>query len=164
MLEGKKIMEGKRNRAWMSTSRYKLRAYYARKSNTLKASLCSNPSSPKSSSSFSLLKANLKLPKSRLMMMMSLRCRRPLMLGSFRFWKFDENEEDEANVEFQVLKVKAPPVSTTINTMTSSLLNLVCCAPIDLMTMLDVGGVMSGGKVADDETRHEIGYIFSQLH
>lgn len=106
----------------------------------------------------------------------------------------DENEEDEANVEFQgffvnngtppstkviketeiqlrnvdvrllpeaavvsvgrsyetyvaVLKVKAPPVPATINTTTSSLLNPARRAPIDLVTVLDVGGGMTGAKL-----------------
>ena len=103
----------------------------------------------------------------------------------------NENDEDEANVEFQgffvnnntppstkvskdteiqlrnvdmrllpeaavvsvgrscetyvvVLKVKAPPVPATA---TSSLLNPACRAPIDLVTVLDVGGGMSGTKL-----------------
>lgn len=45
-----------------------------------------------------------------------------------------------------VLKVKASLVPTKINTMTSSLLNPVCCALIDLMTVLDVDGGMSRAK------------------
>lgn len=45
-----------------------------------------------------------------------------------------------------VLKVKASLVPTRINTMTSSLLNPVCHAPIDLMMVLDVNGGMSRAK------------------
>ncbi|CBI18619.3 unnamed protein product, partial [Vitis vinifera] len=81
----------------------------------------------------------------------------------------DENEEEEANVEnvdvrllpeaavvsvgrsyetyVAVLKVKAPPVPATINTTTSSLLNPARRAPIDLVTVLDVGGGMTGAKL-----------------
>lgn len=104
----------------------------------------------------------------------------------------DENEEDEANVEFQgffvnsntpptkmrkemeiqlkvdvrllpeaavvsvcrsyetyvvVMKVKAPPAPATMNTTASSLLNPAGRAPVDLVTVLDVGGGMSGAKL-----------------